>query len=98
VHALVLVSAWLLNAYGWLSAVPWSWLLALFLGLILLGIIVAALKGRPARRVLGSPHDARCLRFLARHFHRAPAPMRPHSVRSTRRSADAARGLTELVV
>jgi len=51
VHALVLVSAWVLNAYGWLSAVPWYWLLALFLGLILLGIIVGALKRRPARRV-----------------------------------------------
>jgi tellurite resistance protein TehA-like permease len=50
VHALVLVSAWVLNAYRWLSAVPY-WLLALFLGVILLGIIVAALKRRPARRV-----------------------------------------------
>jgi hypothetical protein len=51
VHALVLVSAWVLNAYRWLSSVPWYWLLALSLGFILLGIIVAALKRRPARRV-----------------------------------------------
>jgi hypothetical protein len=50
VHTLVLVSAWVLDAYGWLSAVPWYWLLALFLGLILL-IIVAALRRRPARRI-----------------------------------------------
>jgi hypothetical protein len=64
VHTLVLVSAWVLNAYGWLSAVPWYWLFALFLGPYCPGNHSCRYQTSTCAPCIGSPHAARRLSFL----------------------------------